>query len=206
MAKQPRLGVGFTLAGTLGLLQRTGLAKVAKKDIEAFVEAMNEVVDTCAMDVAAAKNPAKAVALEMKGRPVLIVASEHLVGNAHTMRNQICETGKQFAEYNEIPKLNHYLMEGLTYPKGFVEKLVVFMLRSHLYHKRNQKRYEITAELFEKLGATVVEYDAGGGSRFAEAGELLQFSTFLSYYIGILNKVNPIEIPYVDWFKEEMGK
>jgi len=178
LAKQPRLGVGFTLAGTLGLLQRAGLAKVIKKDIDAFVEAMNDVVDTCAMDIVAAKNPAKAVALEMKGKSVLIVASEHLAGNAHTMRNQICETAKQFAEYSEIPKLNHYLMEGLTYPKGHVGRMVVFMLRSSLYHKRNQKRYEITAELFEKLGATVVEYDAGGGSRFAEAGGLLQFSTF----------------------------
>ncbi len=206
LAKQPRLGVGFTLAGTLGLLQRAAMAKVAKKDIEAFAQAMSEVVDTCAMDVATKRNPAKTVATEMQGRPMMIIASEHLVGNAHVMRNQICETAKQYVEYHKIPKLNHYLMEGLTYPKGLVKQFGVLMLKSGLYHKRNQKRYDITAELFEKLGSKVVEYDAGGGSKFAEAGELLQFSTFLSYYLAMLNRVNPIGIPYVDWFKEELAK
>ncbi|MBT4856640.1 hypothetical protein HON52_00430 [Candidatus Uhrbacteria bacterium] len=206
LAKQPRLGVGFTLAGTLGLLQRAGMVKVGRQEIDAFASAMSEVVDTCALDVKVSKNPAKTVAQEIEGRPILIVASEHLSASAHIMRNQISETGKQFVECHKIPKMNHYFMEGLTYPKGFVKKFVVVMLKSKFYHRQNQKRYDITAELFEKLGAKVVEYDAGGGSRFAEAGELLQFSTFTSYYLAMLNKVNPIKIPYVDWFKEELSK
>lgn len=206
LAKQPRLGIGFTLSGTLGLLQRAGMAQVDKSDIEAFVQAMSEVVDTCAIDVVTKKNPAKTVAMEMQEKHLLIIASEHLAGNAHVMRNQICETAKQFAEYYKIPKLNHYMMEGLTYPKGMVRRASVLMLKSKLYHARNQKRYDVTAELFETLGANVVEYDAGGGSKFAEAGELLQFSTFLSYYLAMINKVNPIGIPYVDWFKEELAK
>ncbi|MFH1632154.1 MAG: bifunctional phosphoglucose/phosphomannose isomerase [bacterium] len=206
LAKQPRLGVGYMMIGTLGILERAGFIKVKAGEISDMISSMSEVVDACALDVPAKINPAKVVAQELKDRAVLIVASEHLVGNAHAMSNQINENAKQFADFMEVSELNHHLMEGLAYPKKFFEKFTVLMIRSELYHPRIQKRYDITAEVFEKQGARVVDYCAGGGSKLEEAGEVLQFGSFMSYYLAMLNRVNPEEIPFVDWFKKKMQK
>ncbi len=206
LSKQPRLGLGFTFAGVLGILERMNLVKVTLKDIKGMCEAMGDVLDTCARDISTKENPAKTVAMELKDRAVLIVASEHLVGNAHVLANQINENAKQFAIYMEIPELNHHLMEGFGYPKDFFKKFSVLMLDSAFYHPHTRKRYDLTAQIFEKQGGEGIEYDANGNTRLEECGEVLQFGSFVSYYMAMLNKINPIKIPFVDWFKKEMGK
>jgi glucose/mannose-6-phosphate isomerase len=206
LAKEPRLGTGFMMIGFLGILESCGFVKVSKKQKENAIGAMIEVVDSCALDVPISDNPAKQVALAIKDRSVFIVASEHLTGSAHTFSNQINETAKQFAQYLEIPELNHHLMEGLSYPKGLFNKFSVLMIKSKFYSTKVQKRYNITAQIFEKLGGQVVEYEARGKDIFEEACEVLQFGALTSYYLGILNKVDPRRIPFVDWFKSEMKK
>ncbi|HAL49899.1 MAG: Bifunctional phosphoglucose/phosphomannose isomerase [Candidatus Uhrbacteria bacterium GW2011_GWD2_41_121] len=206
LAKQPRLGLGFMICGLLGMLETAGYIKLAKTEKQAMVSAMSEVVDSCALDVDSKENPAKQVALALKDRPMLFVGSEHLVGCAHVITNQINETAKQFAEFHELPELNHHLMEGLTFPKGMFAKFSVVMIKSNLYNEQTKKRYPITAEVFEKQGAQVIEYETRGKTELEEVGELLQFGSFLSYYLGMINKVNPAEIPYVDWFKEMIKK
>lgn len=206
LAKEPRLGLGFMMIGTLALLEAYGLIKLTRSEKEMMMQAMSEVVDTCAIDVPAKENPAKEVAQALKGRPVMFVAAQHLVGCAHVLQNQVNETAKQFAVYYELPELNHHLMEGLTYPAGFFKKFVVVLLKSKFYHPSVQKRVPITADVFEKLGAEVVEYEARGSGRLEEAMELLQFGSFTSYYLAMLNRVDPKEIPYVNWFKAELKK
>ncbi|MBT3230707.1 SIS domain-containing protein [Candidatus Uhrbacteria bacterium] len=206
LAKEPRLGIGFSVAGMLGLLESVGLVKISKKEKLALVSAMIEVVDSCALDVSEKENPAKQVAQALKGRPMFIVGAEHLTGVAHVLVNQINETAKQFAQLHELPELNHHLMEGLAFPKGMFSKFTVLILKSGHYHTRVQKRVPITAKIFEKLGAEVIEYEARGASKFEEVAEVLQFGSFASYYLAMLNKVDPIDIPHVEWFKKELSK
>ena len=97
-------------------------------------------------------------------------------------------------------------MEGLTKPDGAFKKYAVLMVRSELYHSRVQRRFDLTATVFEKLGAKVIDYNCGGGSKLEEAGEVLQFGSFVSYYLAMLNKVQPENIPYVEWFKAQLAK
>lgn len=202
----PRLGVGFTMTAHMAFMEKAGLLKVRKSHIDKLVKAMVEVTDSCALSVKTEENPAKVTATALAKKPLLIVAAEHLEGNAHTMQNHINETAKQMARYVSLPELNHHLLEGLTFPKKAFEKYAVLMLRSDLYHKRTQARFDVTADLFEKLGAEVIDYDCAGKTAVEECGEILQFGAFLSFYLAMLNKVDPKNIPYVDKFKKELGK
>jgi glucose/mannose-6-phosphate isomerase len=206
LAKQPRLGTGFSFAGMMGVLERAKLLRASTAEIDRMRIAMGEVIDSCAVDVKSKENPAKTVAKSMNGTNVLIIAAEHLVGTAHMFANSINETAKQFATYFALPELNHHLLEGLTYPKAFAPKTVAFLVQSALYHERTQKRVTITADMLEKQGIAVVDYVTNGSEKLEEVGEVLQFASFVSYYLGMLNGVRPEEIPFVDAFKEAMGK
>ncbi|MBU0614368.1 hypothetical protein KJ766_03765, partial [Patescibacteria group bacterium] len=89
LAKEPRLGTGFSIAGTMALLERVGLLKVSQAVVKKITMAMGDVIQSCGVNVNSEDNPAKIVAKDLRGRAVLIVASEHLLGNAHIFTNQI---------------------------------------------------------------------------------------------------------------------
>ncbi|MFZ2681698.1 MAG: SIS domain-containing protein [Patescibacteria group bacterium] len=206
LAKQPRFGGGFLLVGILGLLDRAGLIKIKEAELNSMMTCMNEVIDSCAVDVKSADNPAKMIAKAIAGKSVLIVSSEHLTGNAHILQNSINENGKQFATNFQLPELNHHLLEGLTYPKTFAKQSVAVMLRSSLYHERTQKRYDITADLFEDQHLSVVEYVAAGHTRLDEVGEVLQFGSYVAWYLAMENKMVTTDIKFVDALKKRMAK
>lgn len=205
LAPKPRLAVGFSLGAMTGLVSALGFMKLTKEKKEEMLAAMEEVVSVSSMHVKEKKNPAKTVAAELHGRALLIVAADHLIGNAHVLRNQIHETAKQYCHFLPLPELNHHLLEGMSHPKSAIENMTVLMIRSELYHARTKKRFDITAGVFEEQGARVVEYDAGGPSKEAEVGEVLQWGSFLAYYMAMMNDLDPGEIPFVDRFKAELG-
>jgi glucose/mannose-6-phosphate isomerase len=206
LAKQPRFAGGFLLIGLLGLLDRAGLIKVKEAELTSMMNCMNEVIDSCAVDVKTADNPAKTIAKAIANKSVLIVSSEHLTGNARILQNSINENGKQFATNFHLPELNHHLLEGLTYPKDFSKHTVALMLRSGLYHARTQKRYDITADLFEQQNLSVVEYRAAGKTRLDEVGEVLQFGSYVAWYLAMENKAITTDIPFVDELKRRLAK
>lgn len=206
LAKQPRFGTGFSLAGLLGILERSKLLRVTTSEIDRMRIAMGEVIDSCAVDVVARENPAKTVAKSLVGNNVTIIAAEHLVGTAHVFANTINETAKQFAQYFSLPEANHHLLEGLTFPRAVSSKTVAFLMQSSLYHHRTQRRVRVTADAFEQQGIMVVDYVANGAEKLEEVGEVLQFASFVGYYLAMINGVKPEATPFVEAFKEAMGK
>ncbi|MFA5945805.1 MAG: SIS domain-containing protein [Patescibacteria group bacterium] len=206
LAKQPRYGTGFSLIGILGILERAGLVKVKEAELQAMMSAMGEVIDTCAVDVPTAENPAKEVALALANHNVIIVGAEHLAGNAHIMANQLNESAKQFATYQLLPELNHHFLEGLKFPSGLAENTTVVLLESDHYHERTQKRCKITADIFEKKGISVIDYGCRGASKMDEVGEVLQFGSYLGLYLALLNGVVTTDTATVFEFKKRMDE
>lgn len=205
-AKEPRFGLGFTMVGLLGILQAAGLAKVQDGDIRRLRSAMGDVLDTSAVDVPTDENPAKMVAHALQNKPVLVFAAGHLVANAHVFANQLNETAKQFATCMTLPEANHHALEGFSFPKGFAKTMTAVMIRSSLYHERVQKRFDVTADMLEKMGMQVVDYMASGKDALEECGEVLQFTSFVAYYLSMLNGVNPTKMPFVDELKKQLAE
>lgn len=206
LAKQPRYGTGFSLVGLMGMLERMGLLKIKEIEITSMMSAMGEVIDNCATDVPAVENPAKEVATEIVNRSIVIIAAEHLAGNAHILQNQLNESAKQFATYQLLPELNHHFLEGLAFPSGQATNTTAILIRSEHYHPRTQKRCDITADILEKKGISVIEYAAKGDTRLDEVGEVLQFGSYVGLYLALLNGVVTTDISTVDEFKRRMNE
>lgn len=205
-AQQPRYGLGFTAIGLMAMLSSAGLIDVDEAMVEKMVTAMHDVVDTCAPDVDVADNPAKQVAEELASRAVYVIAAEHLVANANVLANQLNETSKSFSTFFALPELNHHLLEGLKYPASLQEDAVFLMLKSRHYHERIQTRFDITADLMEAAGLTVIEYDAHGKNRLEEMAEILQWSGYVGWYTAIGNDECDGAIPTVVELKKRLAK
>ena len=95
-------------------------------------------------------------------------------------------------------------MEGLVNPKSNKNNLLFFFIDSKLYHPRVQKRARLTKQVVSKNGIKVVDYKLKSKTKLGQALEMLQLGSWISYYLGISNSVDPVKIPWVDWFKKQL--
>ncbi|MDP3971066.1 MAG: SIS domain-containing protein [bacterium] len=196
---QPRIAVGYATIGLLGLLNNVGLVKLSDQNIDDvvhFLEGNRELLRDDAMRVAS----------DTEQYIPVYIGSEFLAGNVHVMSNQTNENGKHFSTWKLIPELNHHLLEGLENPAGNTDKIRFIFLESNLYHVRNQKRYEVTKQVLEELKMTYSVFVPTANNELLQSFETLQWGSYLSFYLSVLNNIDPSPIPWVDYFKDALKK
>lgn len=200
----PRVGLGYNVFGTAVMLAKAGLFKIDIKEMKDIVASMEIWSRGLRLEEKTKFNLGKILAKEIQEKIPVAVAAEFLTGNLRVLRNQFCESGKNFGCYLTIPELNHYAMEGLEFPKSNNKNLIFFFINSDLYHPRNKKRMELTKKIVIKNKIKFVEHRLISKTKLGQALELLQLGSWTSYYLGILNKKDPATNPWVDWFKNEL--
>ncbi len=194
-SNQPRLGTGYMVLGFLLLLQQLGLVPIpnVSKAIEEVTNNQKEI-----------KKQAKTIAEKLVDTLPLIFSSEILNGNTHILRNQFNETAKVLAMFEDIPELNHHLLEGLTNPKD--KKIATLFLESSFYSEIIKKRVKLTKDVVGKNNGQILTFNAVGSTKLTHALCVLSFGGYLSLYLGLLYGQDPSLIPWVDYFKEKLRK
>jgi glucose/mannose-6-phosphate isomerase len=194
--KQPRVGLGYTIFGPAMLLYTLGLLHLDLNQVKEAIESLKNKDQEL-------QTKAEEMISLLKDKIIIFVASEHLASNAHISRNQINETAKAFAEYHLIPELNHHLMEGLKYPED--KKMIFVFYTSKNYSVRTQKRYDVTKDVLTQQGFEYTDISFETSNPIEEFLLYLQLGSYLSFFLGIDNNVNPSLIPWVDYFKKQMA-
>ena len=203
---QPRYGVGSQFGATLSVLDKLGLIKVKKQELQQSIEYLAVLDRAFNVDIDSGRNLAKNLAMEFKGHLPILVAADFLFANTHILNNQINESAKNLCQYYPIPELNHHLMEGLKLPTAVTSKIKFLFFNSNMYSERIAKRFEITEKVLKKQGIKFIDYYITGKSELLASLEILLLGSWVSYYLTILNEQNPTAIPYVDYFKKELDK
>ena len=201
-SNQPRLGAGYMIFGTAVMLAKAGVFKIDVKEIKNLIS--NLEISDRKLRPAAVNNQAKKIASEIFGYQPVLIGAEFLIGNLRIMRNQLCENSKNFSSYLVLPELNHYALESLANPISNKKDLVFFFFDSKLYNPRVQIRSRLTKQVIKKNKIKVISYNLSGKTKLAQAFEALQMGTWVTFYLAMLNKVNPAEIHWVNWFKKQL--
>lgn len=133
----------------------------------------------------------------------MIVGAPWANGNIHTFSNQIHENAKTFAYWEEIPELNHHLMEGLR-DKKIAKQFHAVFIEDFKHFPGLKKRFTLTKKIFRDLGISLSTYKPRGGVPLDQAIDLLAFSSYVSWYLSIVRKVDPAPIPTVDYLKKHL--
>ena len=205
-SNNPRLGVGFSIAGILGMLSTLDLVEIADERIEKIIAKIEEVSKNFSLESNTSKNPAKKAAEEMVGKIFTIVAGPYLAGNAHAFANQINESAKVFGNYFILSELNHHLLEGISSPSSLKETVKFFNLESDLYSEKIQLRMKLSNDLLDKNNITHASFQVKSQEKDLAAFEVLVFSSWTSYYMAVGYSVDPSLIPNVDYFKDQLKK
>ncbi|HEX7042155.1 MAG TPA: SIS domain-containing protein [Patescibacteria group bacterium] len=197
LSSTPRLGNGYSVIGLLGLFKKLGIVEISEKEMtDAFA-----YLDTQLEDI---KNEALKESALFEGRIPIVIAAEHLAGNAQILRNQFNETSKAFSALYLVPDLNHHLMEGLQFPKD--SKLYFLILNSNHYSPKIAKRMKLTIDVLKQNGHDVLDSMPQGKNKIEEFLETLTFGSWLTLFLALRYGQNPAINPWVDWFKKELAK
>ncbi len=203
-SKQPRYGLGYAVFGIIGLIAKSGHLTLPTANIKNIIAEMEIRTRRLSPTVKQNRNKAKEIASLLVNKLPVLVAAEHLKGNIHALRNQLDESSKLFSCFLPLPDLNHFAMEGLSNPKKNKKSIIFLFFESDLYHHRNKLRFKLTKQVITDNKVSLISHTLKSKSRLGQAFELLQFGSWLSFYLSIVYNVNPEAIPWVNWFKKQL--
>lgn len=200
LSGQPRLGLGYAIGSFLALFKTLNLLKLSTKELDSIIKQLKRKNT----QYAERNNEAERMAKKLYNHELILIGGQLFEGNLRTLRNQYCETAKNFASFLILPDMNHYTLEGLARPVNNKKRLAALCLESDLYEAKLKKRLSLTREVIRNNQLSVFSYHPTGTTALAQSFDILQYGSWLTYHLSLLNRVNPLEVPWVDWFKKQL--
>lgn len=202
----PRMALGYSFFPILIALQKMKFIKPKNADIKetiALIKKKSKVFSTINE-----KNLAIQLAKQLYMKlPIIYSAADRFDIVNLRWRGQIAENAKQLAFGHVLPEMNHNELVGWKVLRRTMEEdLVVVFLRDKEDHERVKIRMEVTKGIINQYASKVIEVHSEGISLLARMFSLIYLGDWTSYYLAILNGVDPTPVKVIDYLKNELGK
>ncbi len=201
---QPRMALIYNLRGIVALLVHFGVIEAARLDEIAQLEAwLAEAGKAWALDVPTDQNYAKQLANQMVGKTMVFYGGPLTAPVAYKWKISLNETSKNLAFWNEYSEFNHNEFMGWTsHP---IEKpFAVFDLISNQEHPQILKRFELSDRLLSGLRPKATTIHLQGDTLLAQLLWGCILADFVSFYVAILNNVDPTPVDLIERLKKEL--
>lgn len=202
----PRAALGYSFFPTLIALSKLGFIKDQKKEIKETLALLHSLSKKYS-DHDSSDNKALNLAKTLHGKLPLIYSGADKLDTVNTRwRGQITENAKTLAFGHVFPELNHNEIVGWEVLKDLMKNIHVVILRDKEDYKRIQLRMDITKGIIGDLADGITEVYSEGTSLLARTFSLLYLADWLSFYLAMLNGVDPSPVKKIDFLKDELGK
>ena len=203
---EPRSALGYSFAAPMAFLFKLGLLTDKGDELAEAVHTLRELAVALAPEVPQAQNPAKTMAASLHGRLPVVYAAGFMGGVARRWKTQLNENSKVWAFSEEIPELGHNAVEGYALPQQVKEQAFVVLLHSYLLHQRISLRYQVSEEMLAQNGIPYRQLDGTGDTPLAHLLSTVMLGDYVSYYLAMLNQVDPAPMPAIDHMKERLSE
>lgn len=189
-AKQPRMSYGYFVGALTKIFQNSDLLTVDSDEIKRSVQ-------RCLTEQPTLEARGRELAGKIKGKIPIIYASNLWRNVAKVWKINFNENSKTPCFWNYFPELNHNEMVGYA---NLVGNYKTIILKDPADYERNKKRMDVFEKIFgEKLNVEIIEMPAG--SPFYKMIWTLWLGLWTSYYLALLNNVDPTPVDLVEEFK-----
>ena len=158
-------------------------------------------------DSPSAPNPALRIARALHAKlPIVYSSADRFDAVNVRWRGQLAENAKVLAFGHVIPEMNHNELVGWNVLKPLMRNMAVIFLRDRGDHDRVALRMDITKELVRPYAGRIIEIESEGRSLLARMFSLIYLGDWVSFYLAILNRVDPTPVKVIDYLKGELGK
>lgn len=202
----PRAALAYSFFPLLITLSKAGLIKDRKKDIQETIALVREKAAVYG-ELNADANPALRLAEQLHGRLGVLYSSTERFDAVNTRwRGQLAENGKTLAFGNVFPEMNHNELVGWKALTDLMRETQVVFLRDAGDHTRVRIRMDVTREVLRRYTDRITEVQSEGRSLLARMFSLVHLGDWTSYYVAILNGIDPTPVEVIDYLKSELGK
>ena len=173
--------------------------------VEGALRGLEQSRDAWGPDTPIDSNLAKQIATRVHGRLPLIVGADVLAVAARRWAGDILENAKQWAFAAALPEADHNLLVGFGRPPEASRHLHALLLDGPVVHARNRLRVELTARELDDAGVSHEVVELAGEHPLEALLRACSLGSWVSYYLALLNGVDPLLTPELDRFKEAMA-
>jgi mannose-1-phosphate guanylyltransferase len=194
----PRAALGYLFLSTLAALERLSVDDLGSLDD--IPPALQGLVQHLGFH-----NLAKQLALKLYHKIPVIYGVYGLTDVvAQRWKTQINENAKQPAFWNALPELSHNEIEGFVLQGQLLPHTVFVLLRGLLESEHDRRRFEALRALLAELGLEHSEvWATDGQGRLSQLLSLIYLGDWVSFYLAVLNKMDPWPVSQIAKFKAQ---
>lgn len=201
----PRAALGYSFFTVLVALSKIKLVAIKDADIKetiALLKKKSKVYSSLGK-----QNRALQLAKILYGKlPIVYSSADRFDIVNLRWRGQLAENAKVLAFGHVLPEMNHNELVGWKVLKRHMREMVVLLLRDKSDHPRVQIRMDITEAIVREFAGNVIDVHSEGTSLLARMFSLIYLGDWVSFYLAILNGVDPTPVKVIDFLKNELGK
>jgi glucose/mannose-6-phosphate isomerase len=202
---EPRTALAYGFLPLLRLVCLLGLGRDYSSDVAEAESVLARLVQELDTNVPQEQNPAKGLAMRLAGKVGVVYGAGLLSGAARRWKTQLNENAKAWAFYEPLPEACHNAIEGYQFPERPDQHFVV-LLRSPLLHPEVLARYQPLMEILGRLQVPNEMVESRGQSSLAHILSTVLMGDYVSYYVGLLNGVDPSSTDTIAAFKGRLAQ
>lgn len=199
--RPPRTALPYLYLPILVILSKLGVLEFDRGELEEAISMAREARREL-FEGGETSRVAEELAERALGKIPLIYSYRPYYSVAYRFKTQINENAKQHAFCAEIPEMCHNEIVG--WERGGSKYFPVF-LRGREEDPRVRARVEYLVEVLEERGVGYGVVEARGEGRLSNQLSLLYAADVASYYLALLNGVDPTPIELISRMKKRVG-
>ena len=203
---QPRAALSYSFTLLMIFLHRIGISTYDDEALLTMAKFLKKRISFYSIDNLVSENLAKQLAERLHDRLAIIYSGPGLTAPAAIrFKGQISENAKRLAFANQFPEFNHNELVGWEGVAGLENMLFVVVFRDKDDSERISARMDIVEGLIAQKEIDVVEIESVGESKLERLFSLIQIADFASFYLAILNNVDPTPVAPIEMLKKQLG-
>jgi glucose/mannose-6-phosphate isomerase len=198
----PRVALPYLFASIAFIMWKCNLIADLERELKITSSQISEVINILGLENPLDNNPAKQLALSIKDTIPVIYSSKNYESTARRFKTQINENCKIFTKYDVMPEACHNDIEGWKEKEALMFSIIFITDGSEDDYSLIEMKNILEDKGFKKL----YEIKASGKSKLAKIMSAIIFGDFVSFYLAILNNIDPTPIPTISNFKERISK
>lgn len=200
----PRAALGYSFVPLWRIFRHLGFIEEGKEALEETARLLEEQAE---MYRDLDDNEALLLARDLNDTLPVIYSDVLLMEPVNLRwRGQFGENAKTLAYGNTLPEMNHNEIVGWERVVHLTGRLSVIMLEDKEDKPRVRRRMEIVKELIADQTTGVHRLTTRGNSRLARMFSLVQMGDWTSYYLALINGVDPTPIAKIDLLKSRLAE
>jgi glucose/mannose-6-phosphate isomerase len=205
----PRTALGYMSVTFLAILAGLNFIEDKEEEVKTLFAVLSDLRDKeIGVNIGSSENISKKLAAGLYDSYCVIYGTSDTTESVSMRwRGQLAENAKTLSSNHVFPEMTHNEIVGWRFPEELLKKIKVIILRDKNDHPRTQKRIEIAKNIIKGSGAGVFEIERPfHDSLLSRLFSLIYIGDFVSFYLAVLNNVDPAPIGKIDYLKEELAK